>query len=432
MISGLGLRLSFSYFYATVTFLWVLLSGYAHAIDLSATDKSIVRVVVYAPDFIGTGSGSVLNNQGYVLTNAHVIEGGQLFRVYLSVADGDEEPVLVEAQLVASSREKDLAILHAPSLNGIPLKLAKSTPDKGAEVHALGFPAASDDAMGAMASDYTYTSGNVSRTSVSVAWGLESGSQAETIQHTATINSGNSGGPLIDDCHRLVGVNTAGYNKANDVFLASSVVESVAFLRANNVTFQTDGTLCLTNNPNLSLNPLLKFGLLFNALLVLLLGFLIVLMFKRPREQLIQKVSEISRRTYPANHPASSAGYPNSHDAAKRKLINKKAMPAYGLRLKTLSGGQNIRFSAAEVAAGDGDLIIGRHPAFVDISINEPKLSKLHARFSWASDGYKVENLNSINGVSVNQIPLMAFEPKPVREGDIISFGKLSYHVTRH
>ncbi len=144
----------------------------------------------------GSGSGFVWDDRGHVVTNFHVVEGGN--RLSVTTSDG----TLHEAAIVGVEPAKDLAVLRIeaehPALE--PLSLGDSRDlVVGQKVLAIGNP---------FGFDQTLTTGVIS------AVGREIRSQAgvtidDVIQTDAPINPGNSGGPLLDSAGRVIGINTA-------------------------------------------------------------------------------------------------------------------------------------------------------------------------------------------------------------------------------
>lgn len=140
----------------------------------------------------GLGSGAVVDDvRGHVITNAHVVDGGAVFVIHLT--DGRSVP----AELVGIDRPTDIALLRADGLRVSKLAIADSDSARvGDLVFAIGYP---------LGLDQTLTLGVISglgRTN------SDEGLQ-DFIQTDAAINSGNSGGPLLDSRGRLVGINTA-------------------------------------------------------------------------------------------------------------------------------------------------------------------------------------------------------------------------------
>jgi putative serine protease PepD len=143
----------------------------------------------------GTGSGSIIDSQGYILTNNHVIGDGKL---EVTLADGKK----YVAKLVGSDPDTDLAVvkIDAPkeSLRVIPMG-DSSDLKVGQKAIAIGNP---------FGLGQTLTTGVVS--SVGRTMRAENGTLVEDIIQTdASINPGNSGGPLIDSSGKLIGITTA-------------------------------------------------------------------------------------------------------------------------------------------------------------------------------------------------------------------------------
>ena len=148
-----------------------------------------------AGDGVGAGSGFLITPDGYLLTNHHVAEAGR--RVRVSLDDGSEHA----ADLVGSDVDTDLALLRIGSEAPLPhLQLGDSARlQVGQLVIAIGNP---------QGLSQTVTSGIVSALGRSLR--ARNGRMIDgVIQTDASLNPGNSGGPLLDSRARVVGVNTA-------------------------------------------------------------------------------------------------------------------------------------------------------------------------------------------------------------------------------
>jgi serine protease Do len=150
------------------------------------------------------GSGFVIDADGYIITNAHVVANAQRIEVLLppEKADGSlatalsAKQVVVPAKIVGLSSELDLALLKADNLKLPALPLATySQLRQGETVFAFGSPSGLR---------HTLTHGLVS----SVARQIDPDSPLIYIQTDAPINPGNSGGPLVNIRGEVVGVNT--------------------------------------------------------------------------------------------------------------------------------------------------------------------------------------------------------------------------------
>jgi len=144
---------------------------------------------------VATGSGFVIDGEGHILTNNHVIEGASKVTVKL----GDSEKTY-DAEVVGADPGTDIALLevHAPSDQLHPLTLGKSDAmEVGDPVVAIGNP---------FGLDRTVTSGIVSalQRQIEAPNGF---SISHVIQTDAAINPGNSGGPLINSSGEVIGIN---------------------------------------------------------------------------------------------------------------------------------------------------------------------------------------------------------------------------------
>jgi S1-C subfamily serine protease len=141
-----------------------------------------------------TGSGFLVDNDGHILTNAHVVQGAK--RVDVQLGDGDTQ----QAQIVGTDPSTDIALLKVDNTEGAnPLPLADSSKVQvGDPVVAIGNP---------FGLDRTVTTGIVSalQRQIQAPNGF---SISDVIQTDAAINPGNSGGPLIDGAGQVIGINS--------------------------------------------------------------------------------------------------------------------------------------------------------------------------------------------------------------------------------
>ncbi|HAN98926.1 MAG TPA: serine protease [Planctomycetaceae bacterium] len=153
----------------------------------------------------GAGSGSVLDLQGHILTNHHVINGADEIRVTLY--DGSSFP----AAVVGSDPPNDIAVLKidAPETSLIPVAAGESSDLRvGQRIYAIGNP---------FGLERTMTEGIISSLNRTLPVRGTERTMKSIIQIDAALNRGNSGGPLIDSRGEVVGMNTA---------IASSVGEN--------------------------------------------------------------------------------------------------------------------------------------------------------------------------------------------------------------
>lgn len=233
-------------------------TGTVETVDTMPIDQGVVRVFVSAPRGDVTGTGLVVDDNGHVATNFHVIRAHLEDAWPLAVGEpgSDNEERLV-ATVVAAYEGEDLAILHVEELSSSPVTFAAAADhglDKGADIYAIGYPGAADR-LGP-ANDASLVPGIVSRMFTSP-W-ADGGPMIGIIQHTAPTNPGNSGGPLVDACGHVVGVNSqrevrmilgpGGVPLVTDpiqgVFYASAAATLTEKLRDLGVSYTTAPALC--------------------------------------------------------------------------------------------------------------------------------------------------------------------------------------------
>ena len=163
-------------------------NGSASAGSTEAAASQVLPSVVQVRAGRGGGSGVVMDGEGHVLTNHHVVSGASSVRLVLSSGR------TVTAEVVGSDADDDIAVLRANAGDLRAARLGVSADLRiGQPVIAVGSP---------LGLNGTVTSGVVSA--------LDRGATAEAmIQTDASINPGNSGGPLVDLDGRVVGINTS-------------------------------------------------------------------------------------------------------------------------------------------------------------------------------------------------------------------------------
>lgn len=146
-----------------------------------------------------SGSGAVISEDGYILTNTHVV--AKAYKVYVTLSDGDS----YEGTIVGRDPENDLAVLkidaEGKKLTVIPFGSSAAL-EVGQKVLAIGNP---------FGYDRTLTQGIISGVSRPVRGGNNLIIK-DMIQTDASINPGNSGGPLLNSAGELIGINTIIYS----------------------------------------------------------------------------------------------------------------------------------------------------------------------------------------------------------------------------
>ncbi|HEY5518188.1 MAG TPA: trypsin-like peptidase domain-containing protein, partial [Cellulomonas sp.] len=161
---------------------------------------SVVSIQIAGPDGSATGSGFVLRQDGYILTNNHVVAGIAVAGTTIAVlfADGSESA----ATVVGATADYDLAVVKVDRTGLVPLVLGNSDDVVvGDPVVAIGAP---------LGLEGTVTTGIISALNRPVSAGNSSDTAfINAIQTDAAINPGNSGGPLVNAAGEVVGINSA-------------------------------------------------------------------------------------------------------------------------------------------------------------------------------------------------------------------------------
>ena len=222
-------------------------AGYAFASGMPnlvlEADRSVVRVVVPYGDvlgdghsYFGYGSAFVISHSGgstYLVTNKHVVtmmlsDDPTYFDQVFILPEHAQGAVLNATVIYLPDKDIDLAFLRVDTgLASRPaLKLTGSdTVSRGDACYAAGFPDAEDrlrddgEQLPSTPGDVTFSSGNVSQV------GSEFLNQ-KTLQITAYINNGNSGGPLLNEKGEVIGINTYGDDGVNKSIYVNYVMEA--------------------------------------------------------------------------------------------------------------------------------------------------------------------------------------------------------------
>jgi len=203
-------------------FSWVffafLLPTAAAADDISATGRGVVRIVTIATaegEVVGFGHGSgfaVAPNR--IVTNAHVVELAARYPANVVIGIVPSEGAKsFQGKLIAYDAQRDLALIEFKGSPLPPVTLFSGPVQDGDTVISLGYPGNVDLATAQSAADFIKPLQAV-RTQGGFA-GRRVMTGVQVLLHTASIARGNSGGPLLDRCGRVIGVNSA-LTKAED------------------------------------------------------------------------------------------------------------------------------------------------------------------------------------------------------------------------
>jgi V8-like Glu-specific endopeptidase len=220
--------------------------------DVGAAARGVVRVVTVAMvdgEVVGFGHGSgVAVSPTRIVTNAHVVDSAVRYPANVAVGVVPSEGQKgYAAKLIAVDAKRDLALIELSESRLPPAAIFTGPVAAGMDVVALGYPGNVDLASARSAQDYIIPRAPVrSEGDVSA---LQAVQGVATLLHTANIARGNSGGPLVDQCGRVLGINSfltrADEGDSGFAFAVASR-ELTAFLAESRQSYNGIGTVCLT------------------------------------------------------------------------------------------------------------------------------------------------------------------------------------------
>lgn len=431
-----SIRVKLMGFFAMLAVFLLPIASYA-APDVETWERSIVRV--YNNTQGGFGTGWVVSENGIIATNHHVIAEGRDFSVFLAGTTPDDG---IPATLIWSDDRLDLALLRVSGFSAPPFKLHTDDPVRGSMSYTAGYPGMADAAAQGMSFRISIYSGTIS---LVVNQGQ---SGRRIIQHDTIVNAGNSGGPLLDDCGRVLGVTSEGFADAdvNVVWLSVAVGELATQMERLNIPYEVDNSACDVAGSSVAgttsdqqarttaedaattaedaqhdVESLEKKVFSWGVLIVAGLAILLVLVLRRPREQMVRAIEGMSRTI-------SRSGKNKPSKKTEHKTQDKNSLVLSGFS----SGGKTIRIELRHEklsSAGKG-ISIGRSSTLCDYALDDKEVSRRHARVSMKDGRTLIEDLNSTNGTKLNDRVINPFEARELSSGDMVKIGQLELMVS--
>ena len=428
----------------------------APALDVRRYEQSVVRIFVVAKradgaTATGSGTGFVIAPE-YVATNKHVVTFGNAADGPASVSVTVREAGAVrdrKAELVWSSEALDLAVIRVPGLVRPALKLSRASPleypRKGADVWALGFPGVADVIMPAETerASATVTRGVVGR--IGMGGGDAGRKPRPVIQHDASINRGSSGGPLLDGCGTVVGVNTflpmtvfdidrdpSGAFKAygtpnTGVFASPHIIGFVEAARAapelRAVRIETTAKVCGADEPPVGLYTAVGIALF---LAIAALAVLLVV-HRGTLRRFVRILEAYGAWRHRARPPLRRA--PDAAAAASRSGCALCGHSADGREIKVEVGGDALE---AACNGRERGVVLGSSRRLSDVVVPGAGISRRHVRLVALPDGsLAIEDLGAAGGTKVNDKPVSRYGRAPIKAGDTIALDGVVLTVER-
>lgn len=389
---------------------------FAASFNTNIIDSGVVRIEIRLVSGVEiTGTGILVNRQGYVLTNYHVIKkivGAKGARYF--VYDGSTEKSKRKLfQVIWYTKQHDIALLKVRDIDPkrhpvIFTDSENSAISKGLRVWSLGFSAASDIA-GKKLLKPPIKDGVISiKRNMTL---IVRGAATRMYETSAAINAGNSGGPLLDNCGFVIGMNQSRPVSTNaaGTFWSIRSVELIKVLRSNNIKFFYNKTPCQSKSVVVSTVKNKKkseeldqnwsqwrlFTLLFGSVLILLLGFVFWMKFKvrLSHEGVSQYVRrELSRVLRYRQMNGSDSSLMNKVEGDSSGT-NSKQVIVFGILL----GRDKIK--GLQAAIHDEAIFVGRGRD-IECRIKDERVGRQHLKLGWDHDQctFFIEDLGSVNG----------------------------------
>lgn len=389
---------------------------------VTAVQANVVEPIVEAKDsvvmlYIDFGKGKWVSGSGFlvdknhVVTNLHVIAGASELQIFVldknSTGDAVQER---RVKIIDVKPQYDLALLEVSNLNRKPLTLAYSDDVQDhTNVASIGFPGVANDAMvitsekGAVsaATIPILREGKVLRSITSHELGNRS-VEANIVQHDAAIDPGNSGGPLVNACGEVVGVNTIVHVVANAISDAVSLKHLYTLLDDNNIEYNKASVACSTGAvKNTSSDqeeeealPEMQQGERLAPLVLIVLLLVAVIIWKIRQSKRKAKTPQSVMSVSPTSEQWYLQGLDTYHTLR---------FPLKGERVQ-----------------------IGSAASINDYVIANDTVSRQHLNLHWDKSGWQVIGLPTTNGTVVNGKTLGIHEVKTLCVGDVLRLGEVN------
>ena len=391
------------------------------------------------------GSGFKVADPGYFVTNEHVIANNG--RVSVIVREDDKKKKML-AEVVWISGDKDLAILKTrEKFSGNNVTLAdidRTSPAKTSEVTAVGFPRVSDE----MARDlnsrildettrlHSYLDPTVSRGTIQR---LLPTAKRVLLQHSANINSGNSGGPLFDACQRVIGVNTLG---AISTFSFRDVRD--AQKRGGSIQVSNPGDLEFSVHVREVISALDERDIGYSGIVgqcyggldqseMVTMGMSIALALACAFAGIYYQRQQSSPLPSQPNPQSVRGGYSGLRPIELLSEENESQIAAPGETYKftrfasLVECDSGVRHVLDTILTGNPQITIGRDPDRSDYVIDNQSISRSHAKLTMSPDGFQIIDLGSTNGTFVDGSRVEPGAPNPLANGARLTLGQKEF-----
>jgi len=428
------------------------ISAHAFAMDVERIKPSVVRLLVpgKTDELDCTGSGFVVQSTGdfsIVATNCHVVANRAQDDAIIVCRKNGEHIEAYRANFLWQDPHLDLALVRVPGMKASALTLSKANPAQGEDVFAIGFPGFVDDEQSyqtfcealiktfssgaSVVNDPTGQAARIVEPTLSKAavrrivkgkWEANDPiPEFDIIEHDVNIGRGNSGGPLLNACGQVIGVNTwAQMDPVKVINQPTSVVRKSSHVSALIDALSRQGILASTTSvPCWGGGDMLW---IFAIMATVAIGAALFFAIRRP-SIISETYTQFLRRGHRSS-PVAPPPMPPAYRAPKHtgrwllEGINPEAGQSATIRL--------------EIPQQIGSkLILGRKSGLVHLLVKNTSISGQQASILVSASGLSVEDRNSSNGTRINGNRLAPFTPHPLTPGDSLEVGEVRLQVRR-
>lgn len=207
-----------------------ILFDYSYSQNTEKVYEKAVSSVGLISDMRGLGSGFFVNSNTFV-TNRHVSTQLDFSNTFIKLKDGTKIRLIKKLFEVKSN---DLAAYETEPVSNHLILAEESGPKIGDKVFAIGNPTSDFNVY-----KFTFTEGIINNIAHEEITDPEYPISSHIVLHSASLNKGNSGGPLLNSKGELVGINSYYYPKGNNQFIAIHVSELISELKKYSINFNT-------------------------------------------------------------------------------------------------------------------------------------------------------------------------------------------------
>jgi len=381
------------------------------------SSKSVIRVIsVLHDDNMVSGTAFCINTNGYFLTNAHVVNGAKSVFAVMSRNK-------YNVKIIKKYDDIDLAILKIENVDMEPLLFAnRNNINVTDRVSSIGFPSGADNDSNDLEELTTVTinSGIIGKlTKINLSIKNRNAVRSSVVQHDAVVNHGNSGGPLVNECGHVVGVNVQkglSLNRSDAQIIVGDIVQGIFYaidvdivkkaLRELHITFLETGSGCSFGTGSMSVNE--RKYLIIGGILALLLAIWSIIYYTQENKNKNSAIDEsalsrlISRKMGKHNNQGVAQGY-DFNDVAVQLRSTKGNLPVLSIT--------------------QAESIVGRSRS-ATLHLDDSQVSGKHLTLFVDEKGnVVVKDLGSTNGTYIDGRKLTPNHPYVLNSGERLIIG---------